>query len=173
MPDGDSLSIVPQMRQQQPGSRIVILSAIDAVDERINGLDAGADDYLTKPFDLDELMARIRAGLRRSGNEHALPPVRLGRLTFDLSTRVATIDGQSVIFRQKELTLLESLIRRAGRIVERETLISEIWGFDDDVQPHALTIIASRLRSRLEALDARVDLQMVRGVGYFIAGIEA
>lgn len=170
LPDGDALSIVPQMRHQQPGSRILILSAMDAVDDRITGLDAGADDYLTKPFDLDEMMARIRASLRRQGNETAAPPVRIGRLAFDLATRAATVDGKPAMFRQKELVLLEALVRRAGRIVERETLISEIWGFDDDVQPHALTIIASRLRSRLEEVGAGLDLQMVRGVGYFITG---
>lgn len=172
LPDGDSLSILPQIRYLQPSSRILILSAMDGVDQRVNGLDAGADDYLTKPFDLDEMMARIRASLRRQGGEATTPPVRIGRLSFDLSTRSATVEGRPIVFRQKELVLLEALARRVGRIVERETLISEIWGFDDDVRPHALTIIASRLRSRLEEAGAGVELQMVRGVGYFITGAE-
>lgn len=167
LPDGDSLTVLPRIREQHPHSWLLILTALDAVDERISGLDAGADDYLTKPFDLDELMARIRASLRRYGT-NAMPPVRLGALTFDLSSRNVFVHGKLVALRQRELALLEALVRRAGRIVERETLMTELWGFDDDVQPHALTIIASRLRTRLQELDANVEIQMVRGIGYFI-----
>jgi two-component system, OmpR family, response regulator len=171
LPDGDGLSIIPEIRRRQPGSRILMLTALDAVDERINGLDAGADDYLTKPFDLDEMMARIRASLRRPGGA-GQPPVTIGALAFDLNGRAVTIGGRPAIFHQRELALLEGLVRRAGRVVERETLVEEIWGLDDEVQSHALTIIVSRLRARLEALGARVEINMVRGVGYFISEAE-
>ncbi|WP_018267548.1 response regulator transcription factor [Methylosinus sp. LW4] len=171
LPDGDGLAIVPEIRRRQPGSRVLVLSALDAVDERINGLDAGADDYLTKPFDLDEMMARIRAALRRPGADSA-PPIRVGALEFDPGTRAVAIDGRPAVFHHRELALLEGLVRRAGRVAEREALASEIWGFDEPVQSHALTIIVSRVRARLQKLEARVDIHMVRGVGYFLCETE-
>jgi len=130
LPDGDGISILPAIRRRQPGSRVLMLTALDAVDERISGLDAGADDYLTKPFDLDEMMARIRASLRRPGGDTS-PPVLVGALAFDLSARTVSVAGKPAVFHQRELALLEGLVRRAGRIVARDTLLSEIWGFDD------------------------------------------
>jgi two-component system, OmpR family, response regulator len=168
LPDGDGLSIIPEIRRRQPGGRVLLLTALDSVDERVTGLDAGADDYLTKPFDLDELMARIRASLRRPGGD-AAPPVTIGALTFEPSSRTVTVAGKPAIFHHRELSLLEALIRRAGRIVERETLLADIWGCDEIVQPHALTIIVSRLRARLDRLGAGIEINMVRGIGYFIA----
>jgi DNA-binding response OmpR family regulator len=171
LPDGDGLDIVPNIRRRQPGSRVLVLSALDAVDQRISGLDAGADDYLTKPFDLDEMMARIRAAIRRPGAD-VVPPIRVGALEFDPATRTVAIDGRPAVFHHRELALLEGLVRRAGRVVERETLASEIWGFDEPVQSHALTIIVSRVRARLEKLEARVDIHMVRGIGYFLCEAE-
>jgi DNA-binding response OmpR family regulator len=172
LPDGDGLTIIPQLRLQQPGSRILILSALDAVDDRINGLDAGGDDYLTKPFDLDELMARVRANLRRPGGG-SIPPIAIGALTFDVGSRTVCIAGKPALFHKRELSLLEALVRRGGRIVQRETLLSEIWGFDDDVQPNVLANVVARLRMRLEELDAGVEIEMVRGVGYFISEKDA
>jgi DNA-binding response OmpR family regulator len=171
LPDGDGLAIVPEIRRLQPGSRVLMLTALDAVDERISGLDAGADDYLTKPFDLDEMMARIRAALRRPGAE-AAPPVRIGALEFDPATRTVSVRGRPAVFHHRELALLEGLVRRAGRVVERETLTSELWGFDEPVQSHALTIAVSRVRARLDKLGAGVDIHMVRGVGYFLCESE-
>jgi two-component system OmpR family response regulator len=168
LPDGDGVSIISDIRRLQRGSRVLVLTALDAVGDRISGLDAGADDYLSKPFDLDELMARIRASLRRPGGE-SLPPVKIGALSFDLGTRSISIGGTPAKFHQRELALLEALVRRAGRTVERETLLLEIWGFNEEVQPHALTIVVSRLRARLEQLGAHVEIHMVRGVGYFIS----
>jgi two-component system OmpR family response regulator len=168
LPDGDAISLIPEIRRRHPSSRVLMLTALDAVDERIYGLDAGADDYLTKPFDLDEMMARIRASLRRPGGD-AAPPVTIGELEFNPGTRTVSVRGKPAILHQRELALLEALARRAGRIVERETLLSEIWSFDEDVQSHALTIIVSRLRARLEMLGAGVEIHMVRGVGYFIS----
>jgi len=168
LPDGDGLTIIPPLRRQQPESRILILSALDAVDDRVSGLDAGGDDYLTKPFDLDELMARVRANLRRPGGG-SIPPIAIGALTIDVGSRTVCIAGKPALFHKRELSLLEALVRRGGRIVQRDTLLSEIWGFDDDVQPNALANVVARLRMRLEELDAGVEIEMVRGVGYFIS----
>lgn len=168
LPDGDGLSLLAQIREKQPGIRIMMLTALDSVDDRIEGLDAGADDYLTKPFNLDEMMARIRASLRRPGGERT-PPVTIGRLTFDLDTRHVTVGEEPVVLLRRELKLLEALVRRAGRIVTREALVDEIYGMDEEVQPHALTTLAYRLRARLEELQAGVELHAVRGVGYMIS----
>lgn len=167
LPDGDGLRLIPTIRQMQPESRIMILTALDAVDNRIEGLDAGADDYLTKPFHLDELVARIRASLRRAGKKGS-PQILLAKLAYDCETREVTVDGRPTTLLRRELALLEALMRRSGRVVWRETLISEIYGMDDDVQPHTLTTLASRLRARLEEIDAGVELHSARGLGYMI-----
>jgi DNA-binding response OmpR family regulator len=172
LPDGDGLAMLPEIRRRRPASRVLMLTALDAIDDRIAGLDAGADDYLVKPFDLEELMARIRANLRRAVDGSA-PPVTVGALTFDLAARTASVAGRPALLHNRELSLLESLVRRAGVIVRRETLMSEIWGFDDEVHPHALTILVGRLRTRLDELGARAQIHASRGVGYMIAEKQA
>jgi two-component system, OmpR family, response regulator len=172
LPDGDGLSILPELRYRQPSLRVVMLTALDAIDDRIAGLDAGADDYLVKPFDLEELMARIRANVRRVGGE-LLPPVTVGALVFDLVSRSASVAGRPALFHNRELALLESLVRRAGVIVRRETLMSEIWGMNEEVHPHALTLLVGRVRGRLDELGAGVEIHVARGVGYMVAARQA
>jgi two-component system OmpR family response regulator len=172
LPDGDGLSIVPEIKRRHPDSRVLVLSALDALDDRIDGLDAGADDYLTKPFSLDEMMARIRACLRR-GSRSGTPSIVIGALSFDVEARTVTVADAPVVLHRRELALLEALCRRSGRIVSRDALQSEIWSFDEEVQPHALTIIVSRLRARLDRLDAGVEIRSARGVGYLIAEAKA
>lgn len=172
LPDGDGLSLLPIIRNKQPGTRVLMLTALDAIDDKIAGLDAGADDYLTKPFNLKEMMARIRASLRRPSGAMA-PPVNLGALSFDLNTRTASVAGMPAMLHPKELALLESLVRRAGRVVRRQTLMAEIYGLDEDVQPHALTIVASRLRANLDQLSAGVKIHVARGVGYLITEVKS
>jgi two-component system, OmpR family, response regulator len=168
LPDGDGLSLISRIREKQPASRILMLTALDAIDDRIEGLDAGADDYLTKPFNLDEMMARIRASLRGRGGDRT-PPVQIGELSFDLDTRTVFVAGQPVLFLRRELALLEALVRRAGRVTPRDTLIARIYGMDEMVQEHALTTLASRLRTRLSELNAGVEIHSARGLGYMIA----
>lgn len=168
LPDGDGVSLLPIIRQMQPGVRILMLTAMDDVDEKIAGLDAGADDYLTKPFYIAELMSRIRASLRRPGWE-AAPPILVGELSFDLFARVVSVAGQPVVFHRRELALLEALVRRVGRVAPRETLLEEIYGFDDDhLQSNVLDVLVSRLRRRLNDLEAGVNIHPIRGVGYLL-----
>ena len=164
LPDGDATQAIPAMRRAQPGIRVIMLSALDAVEERVQGLDAGADDYLTKPCPLVELMARIRASLRRPGGE-ILPPVQVGALSFDLNARSAAVHGVTVAFHARELALLDVLARRLGQFVRRQALMAEIYGYDDDVQPHALTMVISRVRQRLIELDCGAEIVSERGVG--------
>jgi two-component system, OmpR family, response regulator len=168
LPDGDGLSLVPRARENHPTSLIVMLTARDSIDDCIEGLDAGADDYLTKPFSLDELMARIRAGLRRPGKE-GRDRIRLGSLCFDPCARTAFVDDRPISFLRRELALLGALLNRAGCVVPRESLLAQIYGYEEEVQEHALTALVSRVRQRLAELNAGVDIHTARGVGYLIA----
>ncbi|WP_018268633.1 response regulator transcription factor [Methylosinus sp. LW4] len=167
LPDGEGISLIPAIRHARPGIRILMVTALDATCEKVSGLEAGADDYLTKPFEPDELIARIRASLRRPGCERA-PPVALGFLSFDLGSLEVTVHGMPVLLHQRELALLEALVRQAGRVVLRDTLMTEVFGFSEDVHWNTLNVLVSRLRRRLAELDAGVDIHSARGVGYLM-----
>ncbi len=165
LPDGDGLALLPFLRSSAPGTPVIVLTALDEVREKVRGLNAGADDYLAKPFDMDELLARIRAALRRPGGEPP-PAISCGDVVFDPATRDVTVRGELLVLGRRELVLLEILICRAGRVVQRGTLLNEVYGFDDEVQPNALDAHVSRLRGRL--IKARVVIHPVRGVGYML-----
>jgi DNA-binding response OmpR family regulator len=167
LPDGDGMSLIPHFRKQRSNIRIMILTALDAVDDRIEGLDAGADDYLTKPIDLDEMMARIRAHLRSQGSEQARV-VSVGKLSFDLQSRSVMVANAPVVFLRRELALLETLVTNLNCVVPRETLNVRIYGEGDVVQEHALTALVSRLRLRLDELGADVEIHAARGLGYMM-----
>lgn len=167
LPDGDGLALLTQLRREQPGVRVVMLTACETKAAIVEGLNAGADDYLTKPFDSDELMARVRASLRRSGGANA-PPIKVGAIFYDPNLRDVAINGQSIVMHGRELTLLEILLRNCGRMVPRETIVEEIYGFDDDVQASVLNSLMMRLRRRLDELQAGVKIHMARGVGYML-----
>ncbi|WP_036289999.1 response regulator transcription factor [Methylosinus sp. PW1] len=167
LPDGDAISILPEIRRAQPSIRIVMLTARNAVEDRIEGLDAGADDYVTKPFDANELIARVRACLRRPGGE-ATPPIAIGKIVFHPDTRDISVDGALVLFHKRERALLDTLLLNTGRAVLRDRLLAEIYGFADDVQATALSMLVSRLRRRLLDLDAGVEIHTARDVGYLL-----
>jgi two-component system OmpR family response regulator len=167
LPDGDGISLLQRLKKNQPSVRILILTALDAVDDRIEGLDAGADDYLTKPFNLDEMIARIRANLRKSGC-HETPKAQIGRLSFDFCERAASVGETPILLLRRELALLEGLLRRANCVVSREALTSHVFGFGSEVQEHALTVLISRLRLRLAEAGAEVEVHSARGLGYMI-----
>jgi DNA-binding response OmpR family regulator len=169
LPDGDGLSAIPDLRHAHPAIPIIILTALDAIDARVAGLDSGADDYLVKPFALDELLARMRAALRRPGG--APPPaVTCGRLTYDLTERVVRVGGEPVALSRRELALLEALIMRAGRVVPRAALIEQVYNFDDEIQENTFDALVARLRRRCAELDAGVTIHSVRGLGYMMRG---
>jgi len=171
LPDGDGLSLIGDVRKAHPGARVVMLTALDSVPERVTGLDAGADDYLTKPFDMAELLARVRANLRSAATTPGLvePVVTIGALTFDPAAREAFVAGRPVILHRRELMLLESLARRAGRASTREMLQEEVYGPDEELQSNALDALVSRLRKRLNDENAGVVIHPIRGVGYMLA----
>lgn len=171
LPDGDGMSLIPLVRKSDPGIRILMLTALDSVSDRIDGLDAGADDYLIKPFDIDELLARIRANLRRTGvGGSGEPPITVGSLRFDLSMKEASVSGRPMILHRRELALLESLARRVGRVAPREIMLEEVYGRDEiEPQSNALDALVSRLRKHLTEAGAGVAIHPVRGVGYMLA----
>jgi DNA-binding response OmpR family regulator len=175
LPDGDGVSLIPLIRRTHPGVRILMLTALDSVTEKIVGLDAGADDYLTKPFDIDELLARVRANLRRNaGPEATEPPITVAALSFDLAAREVSVAGRPVVLHRRELALLESLIRRLGRATARETLVDEVYGRDEpEPQSNALDALVSRLRKHLNEYEAGVSIHPIRGVGYMISKTSA
>jgi two-component system OmpR family response regulator len=167
LPDGDGLSLLPTLRSMWPGIRVMMLTALDELSERVFGLDAGADDYLTKPFQGEELIARIRACHRRPGGA-ALPPLVVGLLSLDLATREVAVAGRPVAVNRRELMLLQALMRRASRVTTREALLDEIYSLQDDVQANTLDTLVSRLRRRLSELGASVAIHTVRGIGYML-----
>jgi two-component system OmpR family response regulator len=167
LPDGDGLSIIPDAKRARPGIRILIVSAARSIDERVDGLEAGADDYLTKPFAAKELVARIRACLRRPGGKQ-LPPAKIGAVSIDFNTLEASIHGAPFIPPRRELRLLAALARRTGRAVNYPVLIEELYGSDDETRLNALKMLVSRLRKRLRDLDAGVEIYAPKGIGYLI-----
>jgi two-component system OmpR family response regulator len=167
LPDGDGLSLLPELRSMRPGIRVMMLTAFDHLSDRVSGLDAGADDYLTKPFQGEELIARVRACFRRPGGA-ALPPLVAGVLSLNLATREVTIAGRPVTLNRRELLLLQALMRRTSRVTTRDALLEEIYSFQDEVQANTLDALVSRLRRRLSVLRAGVEIHTVRGIGYML-----
>jgi DNA-binding response OmpR family regulator len=168
LPDGDGISLVPVAKSRRGQTQIIFLTSRDEVSDRVDGLDAGADDYLVKPFALAELLARLRAACRRPTSGDSTPPVNVGRLSFDPTTREASIEGKPLRLPRRELALLELLVRRKGRVVQRSHLDAELYGFGAEVTANALETQVSRLRRRLQDENAGVELRIVRGVGYLL-----
>jgi DNA-binding response OmpR family regulator len=162
LPDGDGRALLNGPGRTTPA---LILTAHDSLSERIDGLNAGADDYLVKPFDLDELQARLRAVLRRPGARNEVV-FTLGRLTFDSEAREASVAGQPLTLRRRETLLLEALLAARGRVVVRDVLDERLYGHDEAVTPNALEAAVSRLRRVLGAAEAGVVLATRRGIGY-------
>jgi two-component system OmpR family response regulator len=167
LPDGDGLALIPKLRAKGLQTPIIVLTARGDLAERVAGLDSGADDYLGKPFAIAELLARLRAVLRRPG-ELSDETIRLGRLSYDGAHRQASIAGVGLNLPRRELLVLEALLRRSGRTVARAALDEAVYGFDDEIQSNALDTHISRLRRKLIDADAGVEIHTVRGIGYLI-----
>jgi DNA-binding response OmpR family regulator len=167
LPDGDGVARIPALRHFQPDIRIIVLTALDATSDKVDGLNAGADDYLTKPVDPDELIARVRAGLRRPGGT-LQPKIACANLSYDPANREFRVDGEPVFLKRRELLILETLMIRARRVVQRQTFMDQVYGFNEEVQSNTLEAHISRLRSKLAELGANVIIHPVRGVGYML-----
>lgn len=161
LPDEDGLSFLQRLRRQGLAIPVLILSARDTVSDRVAGLQAGADDYLLKPFDLRELTARLHSLLRRAGGR-CVNPVEHGTLRYDPSTREAMLNGLPVELSRREHVLLETLLQNPGRILSGEQLKNALYGFSDDVESNALNVHIHHLRRKL---GSRI-IETVRGLGY-------
>jgi DNA-binding response OmpR family regulator len=167
LPDGDGLHWLKQLRRSKQGIPVLVATARGGLTDRVAGLDTGADDYLVKPFEMDELLARCRALLRRPGA--CLSTVlSTGNLTLDTASRQVAVAGNPIDVPRREADLLEVLLRRSGQVVPRTVLEERLYGFDDDVTPNALEAHVSRLRRRLNDAAADVSIHTVRGVGYLL-----
>ena len=165
LPGRDGLAVCRALRDSGSRLPILMLTARDSVEDRISGLDAGADDYLVKPFALGELLARARALLRRG--PAATPLVlRVGDLTLDPATRRVRRDGREIILSAKEYALLEYLMRQAGRIVARTRIMEHVWDFDFDCGTNVIDVYINYLRNKVDRGHDVKLIQTVRGVGY-------
>ena len=165
LPDGDGVALLSDLRPRSASTAVLVLSALDGPAHIIAGLDAGACDYLEKPFDLGELRARVRVALRGVGDPSE-PSLRCGNVVLDAFTRNILVGDYPLPLKRREVGLLESLLRRCGRLVPREVLLDEMFGFDDDIQSNTLDAHVSRLRARLRAAGATASIKTLRGLGY-------
>lgn len=165
--DGDGASLIPHIRKHRPHTPIVVLSAKGSTNDRIEGLDLGADDYLAKPFVIDELLARLRAVMRRPSQVEMIP-VLMGNVSLDHEHSEVQVDGATLDLPRREYLVLESLIRRSGRTVRRAQLEAEVYGVDDEIQSNSLEAHISRLRRKLAEAGSTLAIHPVRGVGYLL-----
>ncbi len=165
LPDGDGRSLLLQLREHQQQLPILLLTALGEVEERVAGLNAGADDYLVKPFATKELVARLRALLRRPNLAH-IRWLNMGRLRYAPELHEIWVDQEALILPRREAILLAALLRRAGHVVLRERLIDALYEAVDEVTPNALEAQISRLRRHLQEAGSGLTIQTVRGVGY-------
>ncbi|MGH6997474.1 MAG: response regulator transcription factor, partial [Phenylobacterium sp.] len=165
LPGLNGFEVLKKIRARGGKTPILMLTARDAVQDRVTGLDLGADDYMLKPFDPVELSARVRALMRRGSGDPA-PTLVLGALSVDRSAGLAHLEGRPLDLRRREWAVLEGLATRAGKVVTRERLENEVFGYDDPVGPNALEVYVGRLRKKLEPSGPLI--RTIRGVGYMI-----
>lgn len=165
LPDKNGIDVLRSTRQAGNKAPILVITARDDIDDRISGLDLGADDYMTKPFDVDELEARVRMLLRRRVGLKATT-VSVGDVTFDLNARSFSAGGAPIDLPARERTLLETLFLRSGKVVPKQAIIESLAGFDDDLSANAIEQYVSRLRKRLAPHGLTV--RTARGIGYYL-----
>jgi len=165
LPDMSGFDVLKSLRAKGCHAPVLILTARDEIDDRVRGLDLGADDYLLKPFEPREMAARIRALLRRPQVDPA-PVIRVGKLEFDRSHHVARIDGRDLDLRRREWVVLERLLSRVGQVVSKDRLASEVFGYDEPVAPNAIEVYIARLRRKLEPDGPTI--RTLRGLGYLM-----
>lgn len=167
LPDGDGIDLLKSWRDRGETVPVLILTARDTLKDRVSGLDSGADDYLPKPFAMEEVLARIRALLRRPGAALGVV-LTAGNISFDVTSREVRIAESLVPIPRREMAVLEQLMRRMGNVVPKDLLADSVYSFDDDVTSNSLEVGISRLRKRLASVEATVSIHTLRGVGYLM-----
>lgn len=163
LPRTSGLEVLKRLRSRKSALPVLILTALDSVTDRVAGLDAGADDYLAKPFDLAELKARVRALMRR-GMAGSSTLIQHGPLSYDLIGRIARLNGERLELSGREASLLETFLQRAGRLVSKDQLVNHLCEWGEEVSGNAIEVYVHRLRKKLEP--AGVHIVTVRGLGY-------
>ena len=171
LPDVDGLELIAELRGKGSKLPILVLTARDDVRDRVSGLNRGADDYVIKPVALEELVARLRALLRRPVETHAAH-YTVANLAFNASTREVRIDGRVAYFAPRELAILEQLIRRTGQVVPKPTLEEKLYGFTEEASANSVEATLSRLRKSLRDRGAAVTVHTFRGLGYLLQATE-
>jgi DNA-binding response OmpR family regulator len=165
LPRREGMAVLRGVRKAGSGMPVMILTARDTVEDRVRGLDSGADDYLLKPFSLDELLARLRALLRRAAGK-ADSETRLGKLVYDSIKRQARIGETALALSAREISVLEILLNNVGRVIAKEAIVDRLTGWDDGVGDNAVEVYIHRLRRKLE--DSGVSIRTLRGLGYLL-----
>ena len=168
LPDADGLDVLGEMRRHQDATPVLILTARGSLEDRVIGLQSGADDYLVKPFALEELIARLQALLRRPGNLLGVT-LQLGNIALDTVARQVFVGDQPIFFSAREIAVLEQLLRRSGRVVAKNLLADNLYGLSQEVGSNAIEVYVHRLRKHLAEAGASVQIHTLRGVGYLIA----
>lgn len=165
LPDVSGFDVIRRLRARGDRTPILVLTAHDRIAELVEGLDLGADDYLVKPFDPNELAARIRALLRRNYGDPN-PQLTIGKLTIDQAKKTAEVDGRPLHLRPREWAVLACLSAHAGEVVPKKKLLAEVFSFDDDVAPNAVEVHVARVRRQLEPDGPAI--RTLRGLGYML-----
>lgn len=168
LPARDGLSVIDELRRRGRSTPMLILSARRSVDDRVRGLQAGGDDYLTKPFAFAELLARVQALVRRSTRAPEPTTLTVGDLTLDLLSRKVTRASASIDLRPREFALLEYLMRNAGKVISKTMILSHVWAYNFDPQTNIVDVLVSRLRDKIDRPFDTKLLHTVRGVGYVL-----
>jgi two-component system OmpR family response regulator len=166
LPRLDGLAVIQEMRRRKIATPVLILSAKHTVDDRVAGLEAGGDDYLIKPFAFTELLARVQALIRRATGGPASNTVTVGELTLDLRSRRVTRAGREIELRAREFTLLEYLMRNAGRVVSKTMILSHVWDYNFDPRTNVVDVLVHRLREKIDKGFEQKLIHTVRGIGY-------
>ena len=167
LPDGDALAIVSTLSQSPERPAIIMLTAKDSKEDVIDGLNNGADDYLGKPFEPQEFIARVRAVLRRPRLVVA-SVLSFGNVELNVGTNEVIVADNKVLLRRREALILGALLMRRDRVVTRAALIEEIYGFDDEIESNTVEAQVSRLRKKLDTLASDVEIRSMRGIGYIL-----
>ena len=166
LPKLDGLRLIERLRQKKINTPVIILSAKRSVDDRVRGLQVGSDDYLTKPFSFSELLARVQALIRRTGNVQEPTRLTAGEISLDLLTREVLRGGTKIELQPREFSLLEYLMRHQGRVLSKNMIMEHVWGYDFDPQTNVVDVLVCRLRNKVDRDFKNKLIHTHRGVGY-------
>ena len=166
LPKKNGFDILKYLRQEKIKTPIIMLTAKSEIDDKLNGLEHGADDYITKPFSMRELMARIKAVLKRTNNIEDTDKLEYGDLVLDLKNAKLKCNNNEIQISGKELELLEQLLLNKNQILSKENLIEKIWGFESEAEYNNVEVYLTFIRRKLKLIESKVNIKAVRGIGY-------